>query len=260
MFMDLIWAQWAQDQLLTCSGGAGTRMRHYGYAPMSDLAIFLLGGPGSGSSGYFQLLSDYQWPRAVWEMMLDRRGKGEYAYLSRKPNEEQDVWPRPAGTEFSMVIRPDSRLARSSWITPDYVLGVRMDHPAAMYCHLSGSTQGMIFATTPDAFIRFHAGYHRAVQDRGVVVLQQKENWLSRHPEWFPGWTASPGPVSVESARDSSASWKKTAGCSSRRAMPSPPFASCRRSRSRKTNPCSAIRKALLCSPPPESANSAFAV
>lgn len=198
MFMDLVWAQWAQDQLLTCSGGAGTRMRHYGYAPMSDLAIFMLGGPGSGSSGYFQLFSDYQWPRAVWEMMLDRRGKGEYAYLSRKPNEEQDVWPRPAGTEFSMLIRPDSRLARYSWVTPDYVLGARMDHPAAMYCHLSRSTQGMIFATTPDAFIRFHAGYYRAVQNRGVTVLQQKKNWLSRHPEWFPGWTASPGPVSVE--------------------------------------------------------------
>jgi hypothetical protein len=202
MFMDLIWAQWAQDQLLTCSGGAGTRQRHYGYGSISDLAVFLLGGPGNSGPGYFQLFSDYTWPRQVWEMMLDRRGKGEYVYLSRKPNEEQDVWPRPAGTEYSMLIRPDSRLARYSWVTPDYVMGIRQDHPAAMYCHLSGSTQGMIFSTTPDAFIRFNSGYYRGVQERGVMILQQKKNWLSRHPDWFPGWTAVPGKAGVSFGKD----------------------------------------------------------
>ena len=198
MFIDLVWAQWAQDQLLTCSGGAGTRQRHYGYAAMSELVVFLLGGPGSPSHAYFQLFSDYEWPRAIWELMLDRRGKGEYAYVSRKPNEEQDRWPRPAGAEYSMILRPDSRLARYSWVTPDYVLGVRMDHPAAMYCHLSGSTQGLVFATTPDAYLRFGLSYYRAVQARNVAILQAKKNWLSRHPDWFVGWTAKPGPVSVE--------------------------------------------------------------
>jgi len=49
--------------------------------------------------------------------MLDRRGKDECAYISRKPNEKQDVWPRTAGAEYSMMVRPDSRLARYSWVT-----------------------------------------------------------------------------------------------------------------------------------------------
>lgn len=197
MFMDLVWAQWAQDQLLTCSGGAGTRVKGNGYHSMSDLSIFLLGGPGNGGEGFFQVFSDYQWPRAVWELMLDRRGKGEYAFLSRKPNEEQDIWPQPPGTEYTMLIRPDSRLARSSWVTPDYVLGVRMDHPAAMYTHISLSRNGMIFATKPNAYIAW-SGWDRAVQHRNLVVFQQNRNFLSRSPAWFMGWTVTPGPASVE--------------------------------------------------------------
>jgi hypothetical protein len=197
MFMDLVWAQWAQDQLLTCSGGAGTRMKKgYGYFAMSDLAVFLLGGPAQGGEYSFQVLSDYQWPRAVWELILDRRGKGEYAFLSRKPNEEQNVTPRPAGAEYTMLVRPDSRLARSSWVTPDYVLGVRMDHPTANYCHLSRSRSGMIFATDPDAYLTWE-GWDRAVQSRGVVIFQQKKNWLSTSPEWVMGWTAMPGNTTV---------------------------------------------------------------
>ncbi len=197
MFMDLVWAQWAQDHVLTCSAGAGTRMKNNGYAAMSELVVFLLGGPVDGGTCYFQTLSDYEWPRAVWELMLDRRGKGEYAFLSRKPNEEQDVWPRPAGLEYTMMIRPDSRLARYSWVTPDYVLGTRMDHPAAMYCHLSVGREGMVFATMPESFLSW-GGYNRSVQARNVILFQGKRNWLSRSPEWFMGWTASPAPEGVE--------------------------------------------------------------
>ena len=101
MFLDLVWMQWAQDQLLTLNGGAATR-GNAGPGRMGPMAQSFMGGP----INFMYLFSDYQWPRQVWEMMLDRKGKGEYAFLSRKPNEEQDVWPRPAGNEFSMVIRP----------------------------------------------------------------------------------------------------------------------------------------------------------
>jgi len=82
------------------------------------------------------------------------------------------------------------------------VLGIRQDHPAAMYCHLSGSRQGMTFPTTPNAIIRFDSGYYRGVQDRNVLIMQQKKSWLSRHPDWFPGSTAKPGKPSVSFGKD----------------------------------------------------------
>lgn len=62
-----------------------------------------------------------------------------------------------------------------------------------MYCHLSGSRQGMTFATTPNAIIKFNSGNYRGVQERNVLIMQQKKSWLSRHPDWFVGWTAQPG-------------------------------------------------------------------
>ncbi|MBM4087533.1 MAG: hypothetical protein FJ272_22310 [Planctomycetes bacterium] len=198
MFLDLAWMQWAQDQLLTLQGGAATR-GNVGPGRMGVMAQSFMGAP----MNLMYIFSDYEWPRQVWEMMLDRKGKREYAYLSRKPNEEQDVWPRPEGNEFSMVIRPDSRLVRYSWVTPDYVMGLRMDHPAAMYCHLFASGQGIIFPTSPEAVIQFTAGApYQAVQDRSVALVQPKKNWLIRHPEWFPGYVIEHQPMSVVFGKD----------------------------------------------------------
>jgi hypothetical protein len=197
MFMDLIWAQWAQDQILTIQGGAATRGSPGSYA-MSELSVFLLGGPANGGWGYFQMFSDYQWPRQVWEMMLDRRGKGEYAYASRKPNESQDLWPDPPGTEYTMLIRPDSRIKRYSWVTPDYVMGLRMDHPDALYCHLFGSHEGLIFPTDPNAAIVFGAGGY-AVQDRQTALFMTKRVIHMRSPAWFGNYDfrSPPAPAQV---------------------------------------------------------------
>ena len=198
MFLDLAWMQWAQDQLLTLCGGAATR-GNVGPGRMGPMAQSFMGGP----LNMMYAFSDYEWPRQVWELVLDRQGKGEFAYVSRKPNEEQDEWPRPEGNEFSMVVRPDSRLARYSWVTPDYVLGLRMDHPAAMYCHLFGSGQGIIFPTSPEGVIQVGGGGpYQAVQDRNVALVQPKKSWLVRHPEWFPGYVIEHTPLGVVFGKD----------------------------------------------------------
>jgi hypothetical protein len=201
MFFDLIWAQWMQDAIITIQGGSTTRGGP-GHGRLGMMAEFFLGGPAARSPGDFFALSDYQWTRQHWEIALDRQSKGEFAYISRKPNEEQDIDPRPAGTEYSMLIRPDSRLVRYSWITPDYVMGVRMDHPRAVYAHISGSGQGITFPTTPDARIEFDGGeYTRSVQYKNVVLMQPRtySEVLKVHPVWFPGYRGSlePNPIRV---------------------------------------------------------------
>lgn len=194
MFIDVVWAQWAQDQALGFTGGSVTRGSP-GWTRMGRMAEFLMGGPGRGSP---YALSDYQWPRPVWEMLLARPAMGEYTYVARKPNEAQDVWPQPPGTEYTMLIRPDSRLVHYSWVTPDYVMGTRMDHPDALYCHLSGSKEAIIFATTPQAVVEWTAGgQHLAVQERNVALIQPKKTIRYQHPPWFPGYTTTQEPLQV---------------------------------------------------------------
>jgi hypothetical protein len=153
---------------------------------MGGMAEFLLGGPAV--QGYFYVFSDYQWPRQVWEMMLDRPGMGEYAYVSRKPNEERRTEPRELGTEYTMLINPDSRLMRYSWVTPDYIMGLRMDNPDALYCHLFAGGEGIVFPTSPDSTILFGGVNSLSVQERNVALTIHKRHFHTRSPSWFPNY------------------------------------------------------------------------
>ena len=159
---------------------------------MNAVVQFLIGAPSSfkgGPWGYGSTTcftrSDYELPRQVWEMLLARHEMGEFAYVSRKPNEAQDVWPRPPGTEFTILVRPDSRLKRYSWVTPDYVMGVRMDHQNALYHMLSGSSEGITFPTHPRAAIHFKTLHPYSVQDRNVVISRPRNGFNMRAPIWF---------------------------------------------------------------------------
>jgi hypothetical protein len=192
MFVDLVWAQWAQDQMLSINTGVGVRGCS-GWTRMGRMSEFLLGGPGLGS---FYAFSDYQLPRQVWEMLLDRPGMGEYAFISRKPNEAQDIWPQPPGTEYTILARPDSRLVRYTWVTPDYSMGTRMDHPDALYSHLSTARGGVNFPTDPNAMIHW-GGNLLAVQDKGAALMQQKRTVRYQHPMWFPAYSPTPEPLQV---------------------------------------------------------------
>ena len=220
-FFDLVWADWAQDQIGGVRGGARTRSANLlsGYDSMTQYSKFLFGGPGNAFHGFYQLLlSDYQMPPVAWEMALDREGMGSFAYVSRRPGEEQDVWPRPLGNERTLLCDTRSRLLRYSWVTPDYVLGTQMDHPATVHSHLSidRRVQSMIFADAPDCSVRpgpLYSGtpsrliggsafderdlgawrmgtdhVFRSVQHRQVLITQQARNIRRVSPEWFPDY------------------------------------------------------------------------
>lgn len=203
MFMDLIWAEWAQDQLAGVRGGAKTRWRFHGYDSMWKGAQFYLGGPGHAESWYFQLISEYKWPEIVWRMVADREGKGEFEYRSRKPGEEQpELWPRPEGLERTMAVNTESRFLRYSWVTPDYILGTQMDHPAAVHSHLSAAArwQGMSFSSSFTASVspagiitenentweREKHSYYRSAQHENVLITQQNRRWFQQNPDWYP--------------------------------------------------------------------------
>ena len=203
-FLDLVWADWAQDQLNGVRGGAKTRANdgNRWADAMYRFARFYFGGEGSAQTHFFgQLLSSYELKPIIWHMALDRQGAGEFSYLSLTPGEEENKWPRPLGAERTLLCDTESRLLRYSWVTPDYILGCQMDHPAAVHSHLSLQKrwQGITFKgengprVYPTGAIKEIKGtikdevpFYRCVQDENVMLVQQSRGFTLIDPEWFP--------------------------------------------------------------------------
>jgi hypothetical protein len=203
-FLDLVWADWAQDQLNGVRGGSKTRVSdgNRWADAMYKFARFYFGGDGSAQSHFFtQLLSSYELKPIIWHLALDRQGLGEFAYSSRKPGEEENTWPRPLGAERTMLCDTESRLLRYSWVTPDYILGCQMDHPVAVHSHLSIQKrwQGITFkgengprvyptgiAKGAKGTIKDEMAYFKCVQDENVMLAQQNRGWTQVNPDWFP--------------------------------------------------------------------------
>ncbi|MEM7680995.1 MAG: hypothetical protein AAF288_03475 [Planctomycetota bacterium] len=205
-FLDLVWAEWAQDQLVAIRGGSKTRWYDRPYGAMFRASAFHTGGMTNDPVWWYMLYaSDYRWPEYVWRMALDRQGKGDFAYISRKPGEEPVRWPRPAGLERTLICDTESRLVRYSWVTPDYILGTQMDHPGAVHSHLSSQNrwQGMTFAANPTATIapvaldlsnperwkqagRASVPMYRSAQEGNVLITQQARRWTQQNPDWYP--------------------------------------------------------------------------
>lgn len=204
-FIDLVWADWAQDQLNGVRGGAKTRADGMAWNDaMNRFARYYMGGEGSAQGNIFTLLlSKYELKPIHWHLALDREGLGEFAFLSRKPGEEEGEWPRPLGTERTLVCDTESRLLRYSWVTPDYIMGCQMDHPGAIHSHLSNQArwQGVTFKGEggPRVFPADldigedgnsaktkAAGYVRGVQEKNVMILQQARRYFQMNPDWFP--------------------------------------------------------------------------
>jgi lysophospholipase L1-like esterase len=204
-FLDLAWADWAQEQLHGVRGGAKTREK-LGTRwddSMYRFGRFYTGGEGDSSSHFFaQLLSNYKWKPILWQLALDREGRGEFASIRRQPGEAEAKLPRPLGTERSMLVDTESRFVRYSWITPDYILGCQMDYPLAPHSHLSiqNRWQGMtfkgeqgprVFPSTlkvddSGEYQLYANGYTRCVQDKNVMIVQQSRGFTVVNPDWYP--------------------------------------------------------------------------
>lgn len=203
-FMDAVWADWAVDQLNGVRGGAKTRANGRVWEDaMYRFARFYFGGEGSAQPNFFtNLLSRYELKPIHWHIALDREGLGEFAFVSRKPGEEENSWPRPLGTERTLVCDTESRLLRYSWVTPDYILGGQMDHPGAVHSHLSTASrwQGItlrgqegprVFPTAvgqdeKGSYQIDSNGFCRVVQEGSVMLVQQSRRWSQVNPDWFP--------------------------------------------------------------------------
>jgi len=219
-FLDLAWTDWAEGQIAGVKGGPKTRSTHSvsGYDSMTIFARFFLGGPGfTGQLYAHQLFDDYEWPDVIWDIALDTPGRGVYSLRDRGVGEAVSVRPRPAGFERTMFINPDSRLIKSSWVTPDYILGAQMDHPDATHTQLSIAArwQGLICAGDPKAHLVTVSSakangdadmdiVFQSVHARSTLITQQARRWFEIPPAWFgaPPLEQKPAAVFVGKAWD----------------------------------------------------------
>lgn len=210
-FLDLAYADWAQESISGLRGGMKGRYNSPGgYDAFTSFMRFYLGGPGNGSVWYYwSLINDYHLPPVVMNMALDRQGMGCYEFKSRGVGEEENVWPRPLGQERSLLCDTESRFLKYSYVTPDYVLGAQMQHPGAVHSHLSVAKRwhGLIFAQSPESrvvtvglnaagkeepgYTKSTKGYdmqlvYHSVQRKSVLITQQARRFSQVNPEWFP--------------------------------------------------------------------------
>jgi hypothetical protein len=203
-FFDLYWAHWIQTSPQGILGGPKTRHNRGGIgwdrnAQMIDFRL--------GSTGYFWI-DDYELPRVLWRMALDREGMGEFVYQSRGIGEEFLQTPRPRGAERSLYINPDSRFLKYTYVTPLYTLGTQMDHPQAVHSHLSlalrwhgmtvshGNGPRIVPVCAPiDQINPEHpekiensetVSVLKTVQHKNTLIFQKAKNYLRIDPDAFP--------------------------------------------------------------------------
>jgi len=207
-FMTLYWADYVQTGIAGISGGPKTR-HHYkvgGYDANSFMLSSLLGGPADGSIwNYWSNLNGYELPKIVQMMALDRKGMGQFVYQSRGIGEEVSSMPRPMGTERTLIINPESKFLKYSYVTPSYTLNTQMDHPLAIHSHLSksGRWHGLTVAQDADARVvpvyipiepDFRGkqdafsleGMYKTLQHKNTLIVQRSRSYAELNPDWYP--------------------------------------------------------------------------
>jgi len=207
-FMTLYWADYVQTGIAGISGGPKTRHHKKvgGYDANTGMLTQLLGGPAdAGVWNYWSNVNGYTLPKVVQMMALDREGMGNFVYQSRGIGESEPVQPRPFGTERTLIINPESKFLKYSYVTPSYTLNTQMDHPWAMHSHLSkaGRWHGMTVAQDADARIvpvylptgpdhhgkiqKFSLeGMFKAFQHNNTLIVQRSRSFCEVNPDWYP--------------------------------------------------------------------------
>lgn len=222
-FLDIVWAEWAVDQIHGLRAGSKTRYRYtIKNTPegvrdaFSQYSEFLFGGVGYASGSlYSGMLNDYEIPENIWLIAFDRKNLGSYAYVSRNLGESIEDYEGKPGMERTIICDSISRLLRYSWVTPDYILGTQMDHPGVTHNHLSvqGRMQGMYFAEPRGALVwvkgisfdeaekenivPYNNTMVRAAQHENVALFQGARRVLRQSPAWFPNESHHPGDMFV---------------------------------------------------------------
>ncbi len=193
MFLDLIYANIAEETLLTTRGGPKSRVKvGHEYDAMTDRGYDLLfNAPGrefkplnvGGNS-----TSNYYPPPAIVSLAQDTSLRGAYAFTKRWPGPVADGGGRSSDDPDGLLWRkldPERSVLRYGFATSDYVLGsAGLDAKWLDDTSMGFRWQGVVFASDLHARIGFEVapadrrdwhGFNPffSVQDRNLMVTQQ---------------------------------------------------------------------------------------
>lgn len=185
MLLDILWIDWAVEQLDGIRGGAKSRVYQGKYSRHGDRDSYrhmagVLLGPGAWTDGkhshtnfgyaYCLAMTRYRAPQIVRDLVDDDQ-RGSYAYVSRRPakmanvKKLPDYLPHPC---WYAMNPEDPRAVRYTYCTPDYVIGswwvdprlgespiVKVGSAKPLYAaiHAQNRWQGIILRGDPDARI-----------------------------------------------------------------------------------------------------------
>ena len=191
-FLDLFWADWAQEQIDGVRGGGKTRIYQDLNSQVqindrtAEMAKYYLGTgnlvPPSGNL-YSPLTSAYRLPLVVMDIALDREGRGVYEVKERRMGLAQAGYYTPPAyrlrTDFGGILR-------YSYCTPDFIMGTLMHQARPLEDWVMISSQnrwhGVIFHGHPNARIypqcraaadRRTLNQQWSVQRQGTLIAQK---------------------------------------------------------------------------------------
>lgn len=160
-FLDLWWADWAQEQINGVHGGSKARFYPTAGAagtPGEGLAWLYFGmgemsGRTQGPALMNMLTSGYRIPEVVADIALDVKGRGVYAAKSRRPGRAAKPW----ANDWYDLDAENGGIYRYTYCTPSFIMGASMFaklHDDA-WTHISDQNrwQGVILDAGPEARI-----------------------------------------------------------------------------------------------------------
>jgi hypothetical protein len=210
-FLDLWWAEWAQEQIGGVFGGAETRVY-----PNQVAA----GSPMKGSSWMYFGVGDKQEARApgltpatvgtyvpspvIVDIALDTAGRGTYEVTARAPGIASAVTGR--GAERKITVDPGApAVLLETYVTPDFVMGSAavVKRTAADWIPASSQNHsaGVVLAGDPQSRIVAYAqsanstkSYNAlwAVQNKGAQIVQEASSGYSKNAGGMRVWFGGP--------------------------------------------------------------------
>lgn len=187
MFLDLAYANMAEETLLTTRGGPKSRVKsgHEYNEGMSDTAYNLLfNSPGrtyTTVADQVRGTSNYYPPPAIVNLANDTRRRGTYTFAKRSPG---PLIPVETHVAWRTLV-PENTILRYGFATPDYILGsAALDVSWLDDLGMGFRWQGIIFASDPLARVGFEVkpaddkdwhGFNPffSVQDRNILITQK---------------------------------------------------------------------------------------
>jgi hypothetical protein len=183
MFLDLDFADYAQQQLGHIAGGAKSRAYPTdAYDGATDATTYfanLLYGPspaGRNNHSISLATSGYNPPAVVRSLQTDPLGNGSYEYVTRRPGVGPSGWDQ----NKDWHVDTQKSIRNDTYTTPYYVLGTAVLKPGDTHVGPSNQNrwQGIIFNTTPDARVYPQAAPTSVDKTQDAFFSVQKRNVL----------------------------------------------------------------------------------